>query len=170
MTNPQSIVKESINIREELVNTLSAVQRTPLALLMMIILQRQELEDTLGKMTSAKLHQWFNTCDWSKNSERPSANLIDNANAIWNKFKADPTILEAVQQSETMFGNQGPFRSVLQMYLICLKAGKDAKKLKWLCNIQRWAMIQDRTSEATPDPITPMGPPRTASRDPESPL
>ena len=128
---PANYAKECVCIRNRLFNTLQAVTRTPLALLMLIVDTRINLEKATGKTTSAKVLAYFENCHFGANSEKISSSLVDNANASWTKFKADPSLFGLVRDLETMYGIHGPIRGVLQMYLISLRV-KETALLKWV--------------------------------------
>ena len=61
--------------------------------------------------------------------------LIDNVSAINNKWKAasEPLCCQAVvHTAEELYGVDGPFSSVLQIYLLCNKANKDPTLICWI--------------------------------------
>ncbi len=132
LTTQSMMLRESINIREELTTTFKAVVRTPLALLMMIVAEKKDLEKQVGAVTTQKLFQWFQQCRWSAHTEKLSKNLLENCSALWTKFTQEPTVLTTVRTAEQLWGSDTPFTSVLQMYIITLRAGKCPKKLRWL--------------------------------------
>ncbi|CAK0828643.1 unnamed protein product [Prorocentrum cordatum] len=131
-SNADAIVKRSIDLREELTTQLDAIKRTPFARFLEIVNIRQEMERTKGKVTTDMLFNFFKTVTFSKKSEKISKNLLENVNAVWNKWKTDPSTMQIVQEANTLYGNESPFSGILQMYLLCNEAGKDTKLMKWV--------------------------------------
>ena len=61
--------------------------------------------------------------------------MIDNVSAINNKWKAAsmPLCCQAVvHTAEELYGVDGHFSSVLQIYLLCNKANKDPTLICWI--------------------------------------
>ena len=57
---------------------LTAVVRSPLGLLMLVISQKRALTKNQGNMSTAKLFQWFQGCTWSPESEKMTMNFLDH--------------------------------------------------------------------------------------------
>eukprot|EP00959_Pyramimonas_sp_CCMP1952_P076534 1599389-Pyramimonas_sp.AAC.1 len=113
-SNTDAIVKRSIDLREELTTQLDAIKRTPFARFLEIVNIREEMERTKGKVTTDMLFNFFKTVKFSNKSEKISRNLLDNINAVWNKWKADPSTMQIVQEANTLYGNDSPFSGILQ--------------------------------------------------------
>ena len=125
--------REAVSLRERQVDVLTAIKRTPLALLMLLVGQRDELAKTRGKMTTDKVLQWFEQCHWARSSERPTKTLLDNAFALWNKLTKEPSLLRVLQDAERLYGSESPFQSIAQIYLVTTAIKKvETSKLLWI--------------------------------------
>ena len=135
LSDHKETIRKSINIREEMTTVFKSIMRTPLALFMMIVAQKKELEKDKGKVTTDQLCSFYNGRKFSEASEISQKNLLDNVSAINNKWKAasEPLCCQAVvHTAEELYGVDGPFSSVLQIYLLCNKANKDPTLICWI--------------------------------------
>ena len=127
------VIRQSIVLREEWVQRYAACQRSPLTLMMMVMGQKKALEKQHGTCTGQQLFKFYEGIRWASTSEKISKNLIDNVNAISTKWAASTSIncQELVKKSEEIYGVDGPFCSVLSIYLIADKAGKLGENIGW---------------------------------------
>eukprot|EP00959_Pyramimonas_sp_CCMP1952_P475214 9504064-Pyramimonas_sp.AAC.1 len=138
LTSESAVIKNSIILREEWSQRYAAVQRSPLSLLCMIIEQRKRLGETKsGKVTTEQLYSFYEGITWSTTSEKISKNTLENTSAISNKWalalsEAGVDCQQIVKRSEEAYGLESPFPSVLSIYLICSKAGKQGSGVAWM--------------------------------------
>lgn len=97
-----------------------------------IVNVRQDMERQKGKVTTDMVFNFFKQCAFAKRSETITKNLLENVNAIWNRFKAAPGAMAVAREADALYGNDSPFSGILQMYSLCAKAGKDPKQVSWL--------------------------------------
>ncbi len=84
-------------------------------------------------MTTAKLYNFFKQIQFAKDSESPSMSFLESVNAVWNKIKGYPSLLQPLQEAERLYGADSPFQSVLQMYYVTLSVKKaETEKLCWV--------------------------------------
>ncbi|CAE7331503.1 unnamed protein product [Symbiodinium sp. CCMP2592] len=125
--------KEAMTLREKMTDDVRAIKRTPLSMMLLMVEKKKEIKGPAGKVTTEKVYQYFKGCHWSKESEAPSMNFLENCFSLWNKIEAAPGILETVQQAEMDFNQDSPFSSVQQMYHITLACKKASPaKMAWV--------------------------------------
>ena len=134
ITNNNAVIQKPIELCEAWSQKGLSCQRTPLAFLCMIVNQRKYLENQRGKVTTDQLAEFYSKITWSTGSEKMSKNLLENASAISNKWQTCKEVdcMAIVARSEEFYGMQGPFVSVLSIYLMCKTAGKCTQLLAWV--------------------------------------
>ncbi len=57
------------------------------------------MERKRGKVTTDQFAAWYQTCKFASSSEKITKSLLENVNAMHNKFKGDSSILEVMHEA-----------------------------------------------------------------------
>ena len=87
-----------------------------------------------GKIGADKLHNWFKSCHWAKETEVPSKTVVEVAITLWKKLTSVPGLLQVVREAELLYGAaDSPFQSILQMNAMTLGSQKPTgQRLLWV--------------------------------------
>ena len=87
-----------------------------------------------GKVGADKLHNWFKSCHWAKDTEVPSKTVVETAITLWKKLTSVPGLLQVVREAELLYGAvDSPFQTVQQMNAMTLGSQKPTgQRLLWV--------------------------------------